>query len=554
MQPLVLVIEGFSFLAVVVAALAVGSGGRWGRPLARGLTRWSRRPYAPVLVVALLSLAVSAAISWLRPPQPSIHDEFSYLLAADTFTHGRLTNPPHPLWPHFESFHIIQQPTYAAKYPPANGLLLAAGRVLGGAELVGVWLGTALAAVAVIWMLRGWVPRRWAVLGGLLVAVNPGLQLCWGQTYWGGAVAMAGGAVLWGAMRRLQRRLTVGGVVGFAAAVVVLLNSRPFEGLMASTAAAVVVGWHWWRTRQALPTATLVKALAAGAGVLACAAMWMAYYNYRVTGDPWKLPYQVHEETYARSPLFLWQPLRPAHEYRHPVMASFHQGWALEGYRQQRDLAGLWQTKAPQLGGLLVTFVSVPWLAACVALPDVWRRHRIGRVLGLLVVSLLPSLLVPWFYPHYVAPLVPLLFLVALQALRELRWWRWRARPVGRTLVRGLLVAYAAGFVTEAALHVTAPRTDWSWDRARIVAQLTQEPGQHVVLVRYGADHDGHAEWVYNAATIDAAKIVWARAMDDAADERLTSYFHDRRVWVLEADAQPPRLTEGGHPRREEGG
>ena len=76
--------------------------------------------------------------------------------------------------------------------------MLAAGQVLGGHPIVGVWISTGLACAAICWMLLTWLPAWWAVIGGLLAALHPLILLYWSQSYWGGAMAVIGGAlVVW---------------------------------------------------------------------------------------------------------------------------------------------------------------------------------------------------------------------------------------------------------------------------------------------------------------------------------------------------------------------
>jgi hypothetical protein len=505
--------------------------------------RLGRRHRWTMLILTCLSFGLSAAVGLRQLPVPKIHDEFSYLLAADTFAHGRLTNPTHPMWVHFETFHVIQQPTYASKYPPANGLLMALGKVVLGYEIVGVWLGTALAAAGMYWMLRAWVPGRWALLGGLLIVLHPRLQLDWGQCYWGGSLALLGGALLFGGWGHLRRRPTVVNAGLLAVGTVILLNTRPFEGLMAAGVTAVAVLTWLWRSRTKLGLAGVAKVVLPIAGILASAAGWMAYYNYRVTGNPWRLPYQIHEETYMVSPVFLWQPLREIH-YRHPVMEEFYNGWALDWYRWQRDLPGLVRTKGPLAVAMLVVFLRIVLGVTWLMLPWVLRRRAMRGIALMLLVAIAPSLLVPWWQPHYLAPLLPLVFLLTVQAMRCLRVLRCARCRLGAAPVLGLVVLLGASFVAGAAARLRDVGVGWQWQRARIAARLEREPGRHLVMVRYRPNHNSLDEWVQNAADIDGAPVVWAREMRPPENRRLLDYFHDRRVWLLEADAQPPRLTE----------
>ena len=274
---------------------------RWLRALARRKTlSW--------IAAGLLVLGVRAALLPVWPiPKPSVYDEFSYLLQADTFAHGRLTNPPHPLWQFFESTYVLQQPTYASRFPPGPALAMAVGQVIFGHPWFGVWLSAGLLAAALCWALQGWLPPGWALLGTFI-----GMNLClfsyWMNSYWGGSVAAFGGALVTGAWVRITRAKEWRYAWHFGIGAVILVLARPFEGLVLLVPALVTLGMATRSARVWLPIVLV--------GVLG--ACWFGYDNYRVTGHPLRLPYRQYYVQYETVPPFWFMPTStPSQGFQH---------------------------------------------------------------------------------------------------------------------------------------------------------------------------------------------------------------------------------------------
>jgi hypothetical protein len=76
-----------------------------------------------------------------------------------------------------------------------------------------------------------------------------------------------------------------------------------------------------------------------------------------------------------------------------------------------------------------------------------------------------------------------------------------------------------------------------------VAAQLALLPGSQLAIVRYSPEHTPFDEWVYNAADIDASKVVWAREMDASSNAEMLRYFQNRQIWLVEPDFDPPRIS-----------
>jgi hypothetical protein len=549
---LVLVGVGIAFLRPTI-------GTHWFEGAERAFSNLARRRWLAVIVVGVTALALRLALLPLLPiPEPIVHDEFGYLLAADTFAHGRLTNPTHPMWVHFETFSIIQKPTYQCFAQPAQGLMLALGQVVAGHPFWGVWFSAGLMCAALCWMLQGWIPARWALLGGFLAILRYATTTYWGNSYWGGAVGALGGALVLGALPRIKRSQRIRDALVMGMGLAILANSRPFEGFVLSLPVAVALfAWVAGKQRPAFGI-SLQRVILPLCLLVAVFAVAMGYYCWRVTGNPLQMPYQTERKEYAVAPYFLWQPLRPRPVYRSEIVKRLYARDEVLGYEFFRSsvgvLAKVWTTWRFYLGPVL----TLPLLMMAVVLPYgfSWRQinKRTRFLLIVLGLALVGMALESSYFPHYMGPSTAILLALIMLAMRHLQLWRWRGKPSGLFLARAVPVICFVLFVLRAAagpfksdvFHSPAwyQRGPTSFGRAALLRKLQQLEGKQLVIVRYKPGRDPFEEWVYNEADIDAAKVVWAREISSADDMQLITYFKGHRIWLLEPDEKPARLSE----------
>lgn len=513
--------------------------------LYRAYSWLARRELLACMVVLVSTLAIRAALlPWDPPPLPYIHDEFSYLLAADTYAAGHLANPPHPMWQHFESEHELMQPVYASKYPVLQGLTLAFGQKIFGSPWMGVYLSMGLLCAAICWMLQGWLTPNFAFLGGVLFAMHCGIFGYWMNSYWGGGVPGIGGALVLGALVRIWRKQQAAHWITLAVGLAILMHSRPWEGAVLGLEATGVLVWAWRKApadfrarsrRAAIPAAVIILV---GIGAV-------AYADYRVTGNALVMPFSLYDKQYGVAPTFWAQNLHPEPTYRHALMRRLFDAWYVDEWRTTRnDPINAFLERISKI----YDFFFGLW--PLLILPLIWpyplktpeERLTVVLLAVFLLVAIMPLTAIK---VHYVAPIAGLLYVRLMQTLSRLNRWH----PGGKSVGPAVAALFASLFVYQFAssiftlFRLGAEVMPFAITRNTIVQQLAGMPGRQLVLVSYAPDHVVHDEWVWNRADIDGSQTVWARAMDADKDSELVGYYPNRKVWRLEVDKKPLQLT-----------
>jgi hypothetical protein len=495
----------------------------------------SGRPALSFFAIFVMAIAVRLMLLPAEPvPQPLLHDEFSYLLAADTFAHGRLTNPQPPVPAAFETFHVNVWPTYQSMYLPGTGLVLAVGQLLGSPWMI-VLLTSALFCAMVYWAVSGWLPRHYGLAAAVLALVVCFNWNRWFDNYFCLGLTGTGGVLVTGSIPRIFRRRTIASTVPLGLGLCILLLTRPYEGCIVSLPAIIVLAWmlrrSGWKHIARLASCPLL--------MLFLSFGWLCYYNWRGTGHPLLFPYVLNFEQYHITGPFIFSRLRPIPAYHHESMRKFYTGWEMNTYRVvTRYPMAFFRLKVKTYYHFFLSGNALLLLLGCIA--AVRHRLRLALVFGFLG-FFVELLLMAWRpYPQYGAPAAALFFTLIALGMFAVRRMQFRCFS-GTNLVRGWVL-------TQLLLTTNLFYKHWmkspvppepryaSVEREKIEKLLLEHPGKHLCLVKYSLDHPAIEEWVYNGADLKSERIVWARSMDPDDDRKLMKAFPDRDVWLLEPD------------------
>ncbi|MBZ5601904.1 MAG: glycosyltransferase family 39 protein [Acidobacteriia bacterium] len=523
------------FLAAVLVLLVLA----WPR-LQPVSSRLASRTAVSMAVLFLLPIVLRIALLRVHPiPEPYVADDFGYTLLADTLSHFRLTNPPHPMHRFFETFFVLQEPTYSSIYPPGPALAMAAGRALFGHFWAGIALAIGALCASCYWMLRAWTTPGWALAGGLLAVLEFGPLSQWMNSFWGGAVSATAGCLVFGALPRLRDRHRIRDAIILGAGLGLQLITRPFESLFLLAAAIIFLIPDFRRAIRLAPVIALAALPALALTLL---------HDKRVTGEWTTLPYALSRYQYGVPSTFTFQSgVSPHRELTREQRLDYEAQASVHG--ENTDSLARYAGRLASRARFYRFFFLTPLYLALLAFPFALKNRKYRWLLLPLALFILGGNFYAYFFTHYVAAITCVLVLIGILGLQKLP-------PIA---AQWIYFACIAQFALWYAAHLTGDPAMWqfeTWDainygdpegRLAVNRELAAVPGKQLVFVRYGPRHT-FKEWVFNDADIDHSRVVWARDLGPDEDEKLRAYYPNRTAWLLEPDLRPVHLKPYAAP------
>jgi len=495
-------------------------------------------------VFLLFALVRIFMLQWDPIGLPDDHDEFAYLLQAEIFAEGRFHFPQHPMWEHFESFHILLSPVYASKYPPGQAFFMYLGIKFFGHPWYGVLLSCMIMATALVWMVRGYFSTRWAIIAGIFIIIRFALWNYWSSSYWGGAVAATGGALVFGALPRLSkttgpRQILASVCLGLG--LLFLTMSRPMEGMLVS----IIPGFYflnltYQRFRQQQVNQALRIFLPTFLLLIINFSL-IGFYNYKVTGDALTMPYRLHTDQYQVQPPFLFVAQREqVPEYNHELFEQQYNGWELVKINTAKDYRKIKRRHFRR-------FMNYHYYWPVVVMLCIFFIDRKGLEVPFWSFILFSGHIAftSWFHPHYFAPALGIYYLLLIKSIifltSDKNEWVRKGGTVAIAILLILTLVNANFFANRHPGYINGTE-EYIKKKYQIINELEQTDQGHLILVKYNEDHLLQEEWVYNPADIDGSKVLWARYRSPDKTEELIEYFQDRKIWMINPDQRPVKL------------
>ncbi len=479
---------------------------------------------------------------------PAYHDEFSYLLQARTFLAGRLSWPAMTVQPDlFHQVHVLNRPTTASRYFPWTGLWMAPFVALGH-PWFGHWLAGAIACVFFHRSLCRLLEFRWAVIGGILIAVSPGLAAFSNLLLAHHPTMMALAVFLWAFLRFMDGvRVTDAVVAGVALSLAMLgrpMTAAGFALPFGIWLMMAMIRQQWTRNAESPATWSPVRVLIGISVPLLLGFGVLALMNHATTGSWMKSAYQLYTDTWTPRHRYGFDNANLDPSLPESKVLQAYDNWAenltiakAESNVGQRTLYSLRWT----LGVAALTFSIIA------ALPS-WFRVKDRRPLYLFCsVLTVHAVHIPYWYDgimhwHYVFETAPLLIMLAtfgLQAAsRTLQTWLgtrlsslWLTSLILASLIPNWIDAdtfWGPSRVTTAFREQAFSRVRFEYFHRLTTSQQIQHPA--LILVDEGSSNP-QLSYIINPPDLSGEVIVCRLPSDTAILDELTRAFPQHHLY-----------------------